>query len=241
MELVFDFPQINPILTSIRLDASYAKSKFIDARLYSSYNTGWSHTSEPNKSYEFVGLYANGGSGNTTNGKITRSMDMNITSITHIPRARLVDTVRLELTLLKRMQNLSTYNGAEYAFNVSNSGKDPIGGSIYDVESYSAIYPVYYMNTAGDIHPFTQTEANDPRFANLIMKSANAYTYKKDGYDPYFSANISVTKEFGDHVSLSLYANNFTNSRKFVTSYATGVSAIFTPEFYYGLSCSIKF
>ena len=142
MELVVDFPQINPILTSFRLDASYAKTKFIDARLYSSYNTGWSHTSEPNKSYEFVGLYANGGSGNTTNGKITRSMDMNITSITHIPRARLVFTVRLELTLLKRMQNLSTYNGAEYAFNVSNSGKDPIGGSIYDGESYSAIYPV---------------------------------------------------------------------------------------------------
>ena len=49
------------------------------------------------------------------------------------------------------------------------------------------------------------------------------------------------TIEIGDHVSLSLNAINFTNARRHVTSYATGVSAIFTPDFYYGLTCRIKF
>ena len=43
------------------------------------------------------------------------------------------------------------------------------------------------------------------------------------------------------HVSLSFYANNFTNSRRAVASYATGVAAIFTPDFYYGLSLRLKF
>ena len=60
-------------------------------------------------------------------------------------------------------------------------------------------------------------------------------------YDPYVSANLSVTKEIGDHVSLSFFANNFTNARRAVASYATGVSAIFTPNFYYGLTCRLKF
>jgi len=54
-------------------------------------------------------------------------------------------------------------------------------------------------------------------------------------------ANLSVTKEIGDHVSLSFFANNFTNARPVVTSRATGVSAIFTPNFYYGLRCRLKF
>jgi hypothetical protein len=41
-------------------------------------------------------------------------------------------------------------------------------------------------------------------------------------------------------VSFSFFANNFTNARPYVKSYATGVAAIFTPAFYYGLTCRIK-
>lgn len=73
------------------------------------------------------------------------------------------------------------------------------------------------------------------------MRSANAFTYNADGYDPYFSANLSITKEIGDHVSISFYANNFTNSRPFVKSYATGVARCLTPDFYYGLTVRLKF
>jgi len=79
-----------------------------------------------------------------------------------------------------------------------------------------------------------------PELSRLVVRSSNLYTFARDGYDPYFSANLSVTKEIGDHVSVSFFANNFTNSRRFVKSYATGVGAIFTPSFYYGLTCRIK-
>ena len=98
-----------------------------------------------------------------------------------------------------------------------------------------------YVDLNGQTHPFTDAEAANPEFAKLILKSGNAYTFAADGYDPYFSANLSVTKEIGDHVSISFFANNFTNARPYVTSYATGVSAIFTPDFYYGLTCRLKF
>ena len=79
------------------------------------------------------------------------------------------------------------------------------------------------------MHPFTSAEAANPEFSHLIRKSGNAYTFAADGYDPYFSANINITKEIGDYVSLSLNAINFTNSRPYVKSHATGVSALFTP------------
>lgn len=99
---------------------------------------------------------------------------------------------------------------------------------------------VAYLDLNNEVHPFTAAEAENPDFAHLIRKSGNAYTFAADGYDPYFSANISITKEIGDHVSLSFNAINFTNSRAYVKSYATGTSAIFTPNFYYGLTCRIK-
>ena len=74
-----------------------------------------------------------------------------------------------------------------------------------------------------------------------VADPLDAYTFAQDGYGAYFSANLSVTKEIGDSVSLSFFANNFTNSRMSVTSLANGVSAVFTPAFYYGLTCRIKF
>ena len=241
-EIVMEFPEITPIRTSFRLDASYTHTRYLNEQLSAYYQNGWSHTSLPDRSYQYVGIYANGGATNhVANGKITHNLDANLTAITHIPQARLIITCRLEMSLLRRSRNLSVYNGEAYAFTVTETGKTPTGGNINDGNSYTAIYPVSYMDLDGNIHPFTQAEAADPAFANLILKSTNVYTFAQDGYGPYMSANISVTKEIGDHISLSFFANNFTNSRPYVKSMATGVGAIFTPAFYYGLTCRLKF
>ena len=241
-ELVIDFPEIKPVRTSFRLDASYTFTKYLNDQLAAYYQNGWSHTTLPNRSYQYVGIYANGtGSNSVANGKITHNLDANLTAITHIPQARLIITCRLEMSLLRRSRNLSMYNGAQYAYTVSEADKTPTGGDIYNGNSYTAIRPVSYMDLDGNVYPFTDAQAADPEFANLILKSANAYTFAQDGYGAYMSANLSITKEIGDHVSLSFFANNFTNSRPYVVSMATGVGAIFTPAFYYGLTCRLKF
>lgn len=242
LEMVVDFPQINPIRTQFRIDGSYNFTKYVNTDLSWYYPSGLPHTTDTNKSYQYAGIYVNTPSTSATyNGRKTHTFSMNVTSITHIPSIRMVVTLRLEAMLVRRMQNISLYNGGEYAFNVPEDSNRPIGGSVADGDNYTAIYPLYYMKTDGSVHPFTSAEAADPAFRNLILRSGNAYQYNADGYDPYFSANLSITKEFGDHVSLSFYANNFTNSRKAVASYATGVAAIFTPDFYYGLSLRLKF
>ena len=240
-ELTVDFPQIEPIFTQFRLDASYTWTRTVDESLAYYYQTGWSHTSIANRSYQYVGIYANGGNSTAVvNGKVTHNLDANLTAITHIPQARLIITCRLEASLLTRSRNLSRYNGADYAFTVSENDRTATGGNIHDGDSYTAIWPVAYMDLDGNVHEFTAAEAALPEFQNLIIKSGNAYTFAQDGYPAYFSANLSITKEIGEHVSLSFFANNFTNSRPYVISMATGVGAIFTPSFYYGLSCRIK-
>ncbi len=240
-ELTVDFPQIEPIFTQFRLDASYTWTRTVDESLAYYYQTGWSHTGIANRSYQYVGIYANGGNSTAVvNGKVTHNLDANLTAITHIPQARLIITCRLEASLLTRSRNLSRYNGGSYAFTVSADSKTATGGNINDGDSYTAIWPVAYMDLDGNVHEFTAAEAAQPEFQNLIIKSGNAYTFAQDGYPAYFSANLSITKEIGEHVSLSFFANNFTNSRPYVISMATGVGAIFTPSFYYGLSCRIK-
>lgn len=240
-ELVVDFPEIRPIRTSFRIDGSYSFTEYVDD-MQSGYYPSVSHTFLPDRSYQYVGIYANGGSSNfVANGCRTHRLDANLTAITHIPQARLIVTCRLEMSLLNLARNLSSFNGKDYAFTVTETSNAATGGNIYDGNSYTAVWPVAYMDLDGNVHPFGPEQADKPEFRELVRKSTNAYTFAQDGYGPYFSANISITKEIGNHVSVSFFANNFTNSRKAVTSYATGVSKIATPKFYYGLTCRLKF
>ncbi len=242
LELVVDFPQIEAVKTQIRLDAAYTNVSYMDDALVYNYQSGLSHTSQSGMSYQYVGIYATGNSSSssTYNGSVTNKLNANITAVTHIPKARMIVSCRVEMSLLNRWRYKSEYNGVEYAFNSDEYG-NPTGGSIYDGGSYTSIYPIKYMDSSGHIYDFTQEQADDPNFANLIRTSNNAYTFSDGGYDPYVSANLSVTKEIGDYVSLSFFANNFTYSRMAVTSYSTGISAIFVPNFYYGLTCRVKF
>lgn len=233
VELTVDFPEIKPIGTTFRLDAAWNHTGYTSDVSSYLYRDGWSHTTLPNRSYQYVGIYRGGAS--VYNGRRTDNVDANLTAITHIPRARLVITCRLEASLLRNSQYTS-----DRAFTVDETTGAPTGGNIYDGNSYTAIYPTGYLDLDGVEHAWTAENAQDPALSRLILRSGNIYTFAPDGYQPYLSANLSVTKEIGSHVSVSFFANNFTNARAFVKSRATGVSAIFTPNFYYGLTCRIK-
>jgi hypothetical protein len=97
-ELVVEFPEIKPIRTTFRLDASYTHTRYHNEQLSYYYQNGWSHTSLADRSYQYVGIYANGGSATAViNGKMTHNLDANLTSRTDIPQVRLIITCRLEM------------------------------------------------------------------------------------------------------------------------------------------------
>jgi hypothetical protein len=233
LEFTADFPEIAALRTHLRLDAAYTHTETLDENEAAYYQAGWSHTELAGRSYQYAGIYAGGMT--IANGRKTDWLDANLTAITHIPEVRLIITCRVEATLLRNSQNLSSH-----AFTVSGDSLSPTGGNIYDGNSYTAVYPVAYIDLDGARHPWTAASADDPALQRLILRSGNMYTFARDGYNPYLSANLSLTKEIGDHVSLSFFANNFTNARPYRKSRATGVSALFTPAFYYGLTCRIK-
>ena len=216
LELTLDFPEWKALRTQLRLDASYVQTHTDDKEDAFYYNVGWSHPSLPDRSYPYVGIYSNGGGSNLMiSGRETQNLDANLTAITRIPEVRMVITCRLEASLLRRSLNLPT------------DGKE-------------VLYPTAYLDEDGVRHPFTAEDREKPEFSGLVIRPSNDYMFLQDGYGAYASANLSVTKEIGDHVSLSFFANNFTNARPTVYSMATGVGAIFTPAFYYGLTCRIK-
>ena len=256
LEWIIDFRRIETLNTSIRLDGSYYGYRYIDSNMeaYSPYST----TGSDGEPYKYVGFYY-GGKG-TRNGEEAQSLKTNLTVTTNIPKIRMIISLKFQTTLLRSNRYLSERaDGSARSMVISdrNDILSTTGASIYDGNSFTVLYPDYYT-TASDPETHRDYEEdlrwareNDPQMYSDLSKLAVLTNYVwhfgKDSYTPYFSANISVTKEIGDIASVSFYANNFFNNHGRVKSSKTGEyhslsgSTTFIPGFYYGLSLRLKF
>lgn len=206
--------------------------------------------------YRYIGYYVGGA--NNYNGFETRRLNTNLTLVTHVPKVKMIFSLRFEGTFLNTRQNLSEYSGGTRSY-VLDSRSDylpsAVASDIYSGENYLATYPLYYVSR-DDMHtqiPFLEKFVwaydNDRALYNelskLVVKSNTGYMFRKQGYSPYFSANLNVTKEIGKYLTVSFFANNFFYSLQKVKIWQTGTegslygSSLITP-FNYGVSFKLK-
>lgn len=262
LEWVIDFKRIKSLYTDIRLDGSYYqyRSVYTDLTAFCP-TTKRAYDGTP---FKMVGWYVGDNSG--TNGTETRNVRTNITVTTHIPKVRMILSVKLEASLYRYTRYLSENPDGSRRSYVLADRSDLLSitdGSIYDGPCYAVTWPKYY-STYDDptLRPFGEAllaAAQDVRenpdnpekkglysdLAELVVASTTYnYTYMADRISPYFSANISVTKEIGDVASISFYANNFFNNNAQVYSSRSGnwtSASSYIPKFYYGLTLRLKF
>lgn len=239
LEWMIDCTPIKPLNTSIRLDGNYYYYRGADNLFFADIHNSQARMSLTNEPYQYVGWYrgSNATSGvasaTVSNGALSRQLNLNTTITTHIPKIRLIMALRIESSLYSYRRSTSDY------FN----------------DADQALYPEYYStwDAPDERIPFLErylwAKANDVNLYNdldnLVLRPNNAYTLRPNRISAYYSANFSVTKEIGDHVSVSFYANNFFNTMKMVHSSQTDTeSSLFSsgyiPSYYYGLSLRLK-
>ncbi len=254
LEWVVDFATIKAINTDIRVDGTWYRYRSVSSNLlaYSPYSL---QSAQDGRPYKYIGYYY-GGNG-ISNGSESATVRNNITFTTHIPKVRMVFTVKLESTLFRYSRSLSeTLDGEELA-NVITDRSDILsttGGSIYARDNFLVRYPQFYCSyddpTLRDYLTDLKAAraAGDQKLFNdlwqLSARTSYIYTMGKDYLSPFFSANFSVTKEIGDMASISFYANNFFNNKTQIYSSRTRSylsSSNYIPKFYYGLTLRLKF
>jgi hypothetical protein len=225
--------------TSIRVDGNYYYYRGADDLFFADIHNSNARMSLTNEPYQYVGWYrgTNATSGvasaSVSNGALSKQLNLNTTITTHIPKIRLIMALRIEASLYSYRRSLSDY------FN----------------ETDQALYPEYYTtwDNPDERIPFVErylwAKDNDINLYNdldnLVLRPNNAYMLKANRLSAYYSANFSVTKEIGDHVSVSFYANNFFRNMRMVHSTQTNLdtslfSSSYIPSFYYGLSLRLK-
>lgn len=264
LEWIVDFAPIRALHTGLRLDGNYYYYKGTDETLFADVPMGLNANMSNGQPYGYIGYYRGGSATSTSyaanasvaNGSLTHEVNLNATLTTHIPRVRLIIALRVEASLYSYSRALSEYHDGTRGY-VLAEGSDyfglPYDGSARN--SFVAVYPEYYStwDSPGVLIPFAERFAwardNDRTLFNdlsrLVVRSNYAYTMNPNKLSRYCSANISVTKEIGNHVSVSFYANNFWNTMRQVRSSQTGLETSlfdsgYIPKFYYGLSLRLK-
>ncbi len=264
LEWIVDFAQIRALRTQLRVDGNFYRYEGFDDVLFADIPLGIGSTMSGGRPYGYVGYYRGSNVTSTDysagasigNGALSKQTNINVTATTHLPRLRMVVALRVEWTLQNYHRQLSKFDNGTRGIILAD--KSDFFGIPYDGNSkdhFVALYPEYYTTweEPNVLIPFAERFAwardNDPTLYNdltqLVVKTNYAYVMNPDRLSQYYSANFGVTKEIGDHVSVSFYANNFLNNMKRVHSSQTDLktslfSSRYIPSFYYGLSLRIK-
>ncbi len=252
---VVDFAQIRAIRTQIRIDGNYYWYKGLNQTMVAS-TLSASSSMANGEPYQYVGHYA--GAAAVSNGSLSRQLNANMTLVTHIPKIRMIFSLRIESSLYDYHQNLSEYaDGSPRGYLLASSG-DHEGSSegLYNQGKYVAVYPEYYTTweNPSERIPFAEkflwAKEHDPalyqELARLVLKSNTSYYFDEERITAYMAANFNLTKEVGRFASITFYARNFFYHMGKVRSSQTGLSSSlfdsgYIPKFYYGLSLRLKF
>ncbi len=254
LEWTVDFGKVQALKTSVRLDGNYFYYKGVDETMIK-YLASATNMGDGNP-YKYIGFYV--GSYNDANGSITKKLTTNVTLTTHIPAIRIIVTIRLESCFYDYSQSLSEYSGGTRSFVLNNKDdyfQSGASSNVYAGNQYVAMYPLYYVSL-DDINTlipfagkFLWAKENDKalynELAKMVMKTNNNYYFNANKYSDYFSANIGLTKEIGNKISMSFQANNFFNNMgQYVSSHTENKYSLYgstkIPSFYYGLSIRLK-
>ncbi len=256
VEWVIDFGKIKALHTSLRLDGKYYFYKYLNTNIIAS-ALGDNQVMSNGQHYQYVGYYY--GDDRMANGRKTQHFTANATFITHIPKLRLIFSLKLEGTFINMSQNLSEMEGGDRSFAIDELGQTlppEVKRSIYEGNSFAALYPLYYtsfddMNTKISFkEKYVWAYYNDKVLFNdlskMVKTTNRTYFFGKSSITPYFSANINVSKEIGDKFKISFYAINLFNTMAKVRSKQENIefnllNSYLVTSFSYGMSLQMKF
>lgn len=229
IEFIVTTRQWDALATTFIIDGTW-----LHTREYTGgFSTQYHGSQTGGKSYPFAAIFAN------TKARIYERLSTNLRIVTHIPLIRFISSLTLQSVWIDRNQ-LKLINNNTPIYMKDAQG-NLFQGDIYcDKDHYKYQNPLYYMDTRGNIHPFTPEMAKDNYYSSLLLSEA-PNTYLKNSFRPYFLLNFRLTKEIGPHARLSFYANNITALNPSRYQASTGYYITLNPPAFYGAELQLHF
>lgn len=229
IEFIITTRQWDAIATTFVIDGTWLQTQTHTG----GFSTQYHGSQTGGKSYPFAAIFEN------TKINVYERLSTNLRIVTHLPFIRFISSLTLQSVWIDRtrIKHLDS-NTPVY---MKDARGNPFRGDIYrDKEHYKYQNPLYYMDTRGNIHPFTDEMANDKQYASLLL-SEMPYTYLENSYRPYFPLNFRLTKEIGQHLRLTFYANNIAALNPSRYQASSGNYVTLNPSVFYGAELQLHF
>jgi hypothetical protein len=243
LEYALSFPKIKALNTTVHLNGAYMHTiNTTNGEEYSRISSN--DPIDPREVFPYIAVFdKNAG---MSIGNNLRRFNTNVNLITNIPSIRMIVSLTAQFVWLDESVNI---------FDKENSYiEDENGKAIYNDYANKNVLqdiyrdPIYYIDFEGKKHPFSDFHTTqDPILKTrlrALRKNTNAsYFFLTSGYKPYMMANIRLTKEIGNAVSLSFYANNFANYTPILKDKARPnyIGMRVNTEIYFGAELKLKF
>lgn len=217
VEYSLSLGQWKALRTSLTIDGAWLKIRSRGVK--STYNI--ISSSYEGDLYPYVSIYP-GGSGN-----ISERFNTNFRFVTHIPQLRMIFSTTLQAVWINRTWDIyETDNGTDMLLTSEN-------GRLY-------INPEGFLDRDGKINIWKPEYNTQAPYSTMVNKMGESYR-TVEAYPIDVILNFRLTKEFGDHLSLSFIANNFLNIKKYYKLAKTAGYINITLPIYYGAELSVKF
>ena len=220
VEWTFDVARIPAIGTSINVSGAWMHMTTLNTAYAQRLHAG----TASGRTYPWVGIY--GGSATTSNGSEKDRISTNVRFITHIPKLAMVVTLTAQMVFLESSRNLCRFDGQDLAW--------------FDADGTGHVAPLYLMDRAGCVQPFTTQMRDDPQYRNLILSTNTGNYYVRQSYPFYGMLNLRLSKEIGRWATISFYANNFLNLRGRVRNSVTHYPSDRNTPLYFGAEVKIS-
>ncbi len=219
VEFTFDLARIPALGTSVNVSGAYIQ--------ITTHNTGYTQRlyagTSSGRTYPWVGIY--GGSSTTSNGSVKERFNTNVRFITNIPKLAMVVTLTAQMVFFESTRNLCEFAGGDLPYFEDGTWK---------------VNPLYIMDRAGRVQPFTREMQADPQYRNLILTTNTETYYVKQSYPFYGMLNLRLSKEIGKVATVSFYANNILNLRGRVRNSVTHYPNDRNTPLYFGAEVKIS-
>lgn len=243
LEYALSFPRIRALNTTVHLNGAYMHTtNTTKGEAYSRISSN--DPIDPREVFPYLAVFdKNDG---MSLGSNFRRFNTNVNFVTNIPAIRMIVSLTAQFVWLDESVNIFD-KGNSY---IEDENGKAVYGDYANKNVLQDVYrdPVYYIDFEGKKHPFsdfhtTQDPVLKTRLRALRKNTNTSYYFLTNGYKPYMMANIRLTKEIGNAVSLSFYANNFANYTPILKNKARpnyiGVRG--NTDIYFGAELKLKF
>lgn len=230
IEFVCRSNYIPSLATTFVLDGAWIILRSEDKSITPEYSL----PSSGNRSYPHCAFFENNASYT-----LLQRFNTTLRAVTEITSLHLTGTIALQSVWLEKSQRKVNHKTQKHIYQIGVDGNRMENGIYNDSENNKYLDPVYYMDTQGTIHPFTDEMANDPNYQSMV-KEYYSRTFMQDSYSPYFLLNLRITKEIGQHLILVFFANNLAkiNPKRYKAS--SGQNMEMNPPAFFGAEVQIK-